>query len=61
LQALVAYCYFASIYERSPVGLPIPAVLAKTDQAEKLNELLQRIAWEAVTSHPLSGVRGEKR
>lgn len=61
LQALVAYCYFASIYEKSPVGLPVPGILAKADQAEKLNELLQRIAWEAVTSHPLSGVKAEKR
>ncbi len=57
LQALVAYCYYASIYEKSPVGLPVPAVLAKADQGEKLNELLQRIAWEAVTTHPLSGVK----
>jgi hypothetical protein len=59
LQALVAYCYYASIYERSPVGLPAPAVLGKAD--EKLNRLLQEIAWEAVTSHPLSGVTAEKR
>jgi hypothetical protein len=61
LQALVAYCYYALIYERSPVGLPVPAVLAKADQSEKLNVLLQRIAWEAVTSHPMSGVKADKR
>lgn len=61
LQALVAYCYYALIYEKSPVGLPLPAILAKADQAEKLNEVLQRIAWDAVTSHPLSGVNAEKR
>jgi hypothetical protein len=61
LQALVAYCYYALIYEKSPVGLPVPAILAKADQGEKLNELLQRIAWEAVTSHPLSGVKAGKR
>lgn len=59
LQALVAYCYYASIYERSPVGLPAPAVLGKAD--EKLNRMLQEIAWEAVTSHPLSGVTAAKR
>ena len=26
---------------------------------EKLNRLLQELAWEAVTQHPLSGVRVE--
>lgn len=59
LQALVAYCYYASIYEKSPVGLPAPAILGKAD--EKLNRLLQEIAWEAVITHPLSGVKAEKR
>jgi len=63
LQALVAYCHFAVIYRRSPVGLPVPSALAKTkmapaDQAE-LNRLLQQLAWEAVTRHPLSGVSAQ--
>ncbi len=56
-QALVAYCHFAVIYRRSPVGLPVPPMLAKagfTD--EKLNRLLQEIAWDAVTHDPLSSV-----
>jgi hypothetical protein len=60
LQALVGYCNYAVIYRRSPVGLPVPAVLkgAKLgDQEEALNRLLQELAWEAVTQHPLSGVR----
>jgi hypothetical protein len=60
LQALVAYCHFAVIYNRSPVGLPIPAVLEKANHPEwdaKLNRLLQELAWEAVTQHPLSGVK----
>jgi len=61
LQALVAYCYYALIYEKSPVGLPTPAVLSKTEQSGELNELLQRIAWEAVTAHPLSGVEATKK
>ena len=56
LEALVGYCYYGLVYEKSPVGLPIPAVLAKANEAEMLNSLLQEIAWEAVTSHPLSGV-----
>ena len=60
VQALNAYCHFAVLYRRSPVGLPMPAVLAKTkiadEDKEKLNRLLQELAWEAVVSHPLSGV-----
>jgi hypothetical protein len=64
LQALVAYCNFAVMYRRSPVGLPVPNVLKQAklgDQEEKLNRLLQELAWEAVTQHPLSGVRVEAK
>jgi hypothetical protein len=60
LQALVGYCNYAVIYRRSPVGLPTPEVLKRAklgDQEEKLNRLLQELAWEAVVQHPLSGVR----
>jgi len=59
LQALAAYCHFAVIYRRSPVGLPVPAVLraAKNPEwDERLNRLLQELAWDAVRQHPLSGV-----
>jgi hypothetical protein len=61
LQALVAYCHFAVIYRRTPVGLPMPAVLAKmkNPDGEKLNRLLQELAWQAVTEHPLSGVKAK--
>ena len=61
LQALVGYCYFGLIYEKSPVGLPVPAILSGLRDSEKLNRLLQEIAWEAVTSHPQSGVQALKR
>ena len=64
LKALVAYCNFAVMYRRSPVGLPVPEVLKEAklgDQEEKLNRLLQELAWEAVKQHPLSGVRPEAR
>jgi hypothetical protein len=57
---LNAYCHFAVIYGRSPVGLAVPAAL-KTgrtpEEADRLNRLLQEIAWETVTSEPLSGVK----
>lgn len=38
-------------------ALPVPAVISKLPEAEKLNALLQELAWEAVTGHPLSGVK----
>lgn len=47
------------IYRRCPVGLPLPAALAKAGNRQdngKLNRLLQELAWEAVVGHPLSGV-----
>jgi hypothetical protein len=56
LRALSAYCHFAVIYRRSPVGLPIPASLKGSLKDEALNRLLQELAWEAVSHHPLAGV-----
>lgn len=58
LQVLIVYCHYAVIYRKSPVGLPVPKVMSKmpADQATALNRLLQEIAWDAVASHPLSGV-----
>ena len=63
LQMLDVYCHFCVIYQRSPVGLPTPVELVKgldKDSAEKLNRLLQEIAWETCTHHPLTGL-GEKK
>jgi hypothetical protein len=60
LKTLAAYCHFAVIYRRSPVGLPMPAVLKDPKHPEwdeKLNTLLQELAWEAVRQHPMSGVK----
>lgn len=59
LAALVTYCHFATIYGRSPVGLPVPAELKANPKAEELNLLLQKIAWEAVTRYPMSGVKAD--
>ena len=56
LAALVAYCHFAAIYQRSPVGLPVPIELKVLPQAEELNRVLQQLAWNAVTQYPMSGV-----
>jgi len=62
LKTLVGYCNFAVIYRRSPVGLPVSEILKQAklgDQEDKLNRLLQELAWAAVIQHPLSGVRLE--
>jgi hypothetical protein len=59
LAALVTYCHFAAIYQRSPVGLPLPEQFKGVPQAEELNHLLQELAWNAVSSYPLSGVKAE--
>src|SRR6266478_6488971 len=59
LKALVGYCNYAVLYRRSPIGLPVPAILKEAklgDQEAPLNRLLQELAWDAVTHHPLSGV-----
>lgn len=61
LQILSSYCHFAVIYRRSPAGLPVPnAFKALKDMSDedkaKLNKLLQEIAWDTVTHHPLTGL-----
>ena len=53
---LAGYCWYAAIYGRSPVGLPVPPTLKKAGGSEKLNRLLQELAWDAVSTEPLSGV-----
>ena len=55
IMALATYCNFACLYGRSPVGLDDGD--RELDRLHpELRPLLQRIAWEAVTAHPLSGV-----
>jgi hypothetical protein len=64
LMALAAYCHFTVIYRTNPVGLPAPPVLTRAKNPtwdNQLNRLLQELAWEAVTQHPLSGVKAEPR
>ena len=57
LAELVCYCHFAAISGRTPVGLPVPAELQNFPHAAELNTLLQKLAWDAVTAYPLSGVK----
>lgn len=53
---LVSYCNYTCITGRSPVGLKVqePAISAE------LHDLLQRIAWETVSTYPMSGVAPKK-
>ena len=60
LVALNAYIHFATIYGRSPVGLPMPTVLKKVNNPkwdDAFNKALQELAWKAVINYPLSGVK----
>jgi len=60
LVALNAYLHFATIYGRSPVGLPIPTILKKANNPkwdDNFNKSLQELAWKTVTAYPLSGVK----
>ncbi|WP_395748385.1 hypothetical protein [Prosthecobacter sp.] len=61
LQILSSYCHFAVIYRRSPAGLPVPTAFKalkdiSDDDKAKLNALLQQIAWDTVSHHPMAGV-----
>ncbi len=57
LAELVVYCQFAAIYHKSPVGLPVPKALKDVAQIDKLNGLLQQLAWDAVVKYPMSGFK----
>jgi hypothetical protein len=56
IRILVAYCNYACITGRSPVGLKVN----ETGVSEELNSLLQQIAWDTVSNYPMSGVTGKK-
>jgi hypothetical protein len=60
LVALTSYCNYAVIYRRSPVGLPLNNAFRQAKNAawdEKLDRLLQEVAWDAVIHEPMSGVK----
>jgi hypothetical protein len=46
------YSHFAAVYHHSPLGLALRGA-----KDEKLHGLLQELAWHAVCSEPLSGVK----
>ena len=56
LIALNAYIHFATIYGRSPVGLPMPSVLKKAQARypkfdDASNKALQELAWKTVLDY----------
>ena len=53
VQALAAYCNFATIYRRSPVGL----TLKEQGVTEEQQAILQQIAWDVVSNYDRSGVK----
>lgn len=62
LEVLSSYCHFAVMYHRDPSGLPVPKALASLqdlsdEDKTKLNALLQQIAWETVSTHPMTGIQ----
>jgi hypothetical protein len=61
LKVLAAYCFFAAIYQRSPIGLPMPKEFEENKEfaIPSLNAALQQIAWEAVSANPMSGLKVE--
>jgi hypothetical protein len=56
---LVTYVWFAAMYRESPLGLQA-LVDASDPTSAAREELMQRIAWNAVVGEPMSGVRGER-
>jgi hypothetical protein len=53
---LTTYCNYACITGRSPVGLKVN----EKGISDELNALLQQIAWETVTTYPMSGVKAPR-
>jgi hypothetical protein len=52
VQSLTAYCNYAVIYRRSPQGLS----LQEQGVTEEQHEMLQRIAWDTVSTYSHGGV-----
>lgn len=55
VQALASYCNFAVIYRRSPEGLAMNVGGVDAEQ----HKVLQRIAWETVSTYSHAGVKPE--
>lgn len=65
---LVALTFYATIFGKSPIGLPIGGYQGRIGQesdyfniSPELAGILQQTVWEAVTGHPQSGVTVDKK
>jgi hypothetical protein len=58
VQRLAEYCNFATIYQKCPCGFKT-FEKPGNENWNKLNQLLQQLAWDAVCDYPLSGVKKE--
>ena len=60
---LVALTHFAVLYQRDPLGLPAGLLRADGTPAEapsaEAAALMQRLVWEVVSQHPLTGIETE--
>jgi len=50
---LTAYCNYAAIYQKSPVGLK----LEMKDITDEQHAILQKLAWETVSQYPHAGLK----
>lgn len=57
VQALASYCNFAAIYRMSPVGLAMAIEGVDAPQ----HTILQKIAWETVSTYPYAGIAGGEK
>jgi hypothetical protein len=59
LDALEGYVFYATLYGKSPEAIEAPMTgPAKTPfPGPELDKVFRKIAWEAVSNHPLSGVK----
>lgn len=55
---LVTYAWFAAMYRESPIGLK-SLVDPKDPTSAARERMLQQIAWNAVVTEPMSGVKGK--
>ena len=60
LEYLEGYVFYATIYQRSPELLPDITETRGGFPSRELDRTFRKIAWEAVTNHPLTGIPPNK-
>lgn len=56
LEWLEGYVFYATMYKRSPTLIEGDVIRAGKFPSRELDQAFRKIAWEAVTNHPMSGV-----